>query len=58
MPRVDKNCSIIAAIDDMESNGRIAIDVEELVKKLRITKGSFYNYFKSSDDLIHAALEY
>ena len=33
-------------------------NIEELVKKLGVTKGSFYWHFKSRDDFIHTLLDY
>lgn len=39
-----------------ENKGNFRID--ELVKKLGVTKGSFYWHFKSRDDFVHSLLDY
>ncbi|HEV2617474.1 MAG TPA: TetR/AcrR family transcriptional regulator [Candidatus Acidoferrales bacterium] len=48
---------IRAAMGMLATEGRDAVRVENLAKKLRISKGSFYWHFRDRDDLLAAILE-
>ncbi|MGH9729629.1 MAG: TetR/AcrR family transcriptional regulator [Candidatus Acidiferrales bacterium] len=46
-----------AATEMLATEGRDAVRVENLAKKLRISKGSFYWHFRDRDDLLAAIFE-
>ncbi|MGH9709356.1 MAG: helix-turn-helix domain-containing protein, partial [Candidatus Acidiferrales bacterium] len=55
--RLERSDWIRAAMEVLASEGRDAVRVENLAKKLRISKGSFYWHFKDRDDLLEAMLD-
>ncbi|HVB08370.1 MAG TPA: TetR/AcrR family transcriptional regulator [Candidatus Acidoferrales bacterium] len=55
--RLERSDWIRAAIDVLAKDGRDAVRVENLARKLRISKGSFYWHFRDRDDLLEAILD-
>ena len=47
---------IVYALDAMERGGRGAVTIEELARRSKRTKGSFYAHFDSRDELLEAML--
>lgn len=47
---------LIAARDALVSEGKDAVKVERLAKKLNVTRGGFYWHFRDRDDLLDALL--
>lgn len=56
-PKVTRERWIAAALSAMSISGLPGITVEGLARQLGISKGSFYGYFSSRDDLIVQALQ-
>jgi AcrR family transcriptional regulator len=48
---------IVFALDAMEHGGLGAVTIEELARRSKRTKGSFYAHFDSRDELLEAMLE-
>ena len=46
-----------ACLSHIKANRRLDFKVDDLAHELNVTKGSFYNYFSSKDQLIDSALE-
>ena len=46
-----------AARDELIANGVLAVKVDRLARRLRVTRGSFYWHFKSHADLLERLLE-
>lgn len=55
--KLERGDWIRAGIEVLASEGRDAVRVENLARKLRISKGSFYWHFKDRDDLLEAILD-
>ncbi|HVA16107.1 MAG TPA: helix-turn-helix domain-containing protein [Candidatus Dormibacteraeota bacterium] len=55
--RLGRSDWIHAAMEVLASDGLEAVRVENLAKKLGISKGSFYWHFRDRDDLLDAMLE-
>jgi AcrR family transcriptional regulator len=49
---------ICTALDVLSAEGIQGVRVEQLARRLKITKGSFYHHFKDRNDLHSAMLEY
>src|SRR5471030_876337 len=47
-----KNKIYKVAIDLMEKNGYESMKIEDVCKKAKVSVGSFYNYFKSKNDIL------
>ena len=56
-PTLDRSDWIRAAIAVLSNDGWDAVRVENLARKLRISKGSFYWHFRDRDDLLEAILD-
>ncbi|MFZ0213811.1 MAG: helix-turn-helix domain-containing protein [Candidatus Acidiferrales bacterium] len=57
LERLDRSDWVRAGIEVLSSQGVDAVHVEELARKLHISKGSFYWHFRDRDDLLQAILD-
>lgn len=49
---------IIAALNSMLTKGYYATTIDEICAEAGVTKGSYFHYFKSKEDIAKASLEY
>ena len=56
--RVSKNDWLVAALDMLESSGIEGINIEQLAKKLEVSKSGFYWHFKNKKELYQQLLDY
>lgn len=54
--RLDAAAWVQAALEVLAESGVVAVRIEPLARRLKITKGSFYWHFKDRDDLLTAML--
>lgn len=58
MPRYDRERWLDAALNALAEEGGARLRVDALVKRLGVTKGSFYHHFLNRDDFISAVADY
>jgi AcrR family transcriptional regulator len=56
-PRLSREAWIAAALDALADGGEVAVRIEALARRLRVTKGSFYWHFRDRRELLAAGLE-
>ena len=54
--RLSREDWLIAARDSLIAEGKDAVKVERLAKKLNVTRGGFYWHFRDRDDLLNSLL--
>ncbi|MCF7754325.1 TetR/AcrR family transcriptional regulator [Paenibacillus xylanexedens] len=56
-PQERKNEILTVAMELFNSKGYENTSVSEIVRKVGVSQGTFYNYFQSKEDVLHAACE-
>ncbi|GAS81954.1 TetR/AcrR family transcriptional regulator [Paenibacillus amylolyticus] len=56
-PQERKNEILTVAMELFNSKGYEDTSVSEIVRKVGVSQGTFYNYFQSKEDVLHAACE-
>lgn len=56
--RFDREAWLQAAMDVLAQEGQAKLRIENLVKKLGVTRGSFYHHFESKDAFVRAIVDY
>ena len=56
-PQERKNEILTVAMELFNSKGYENTTVSEIVRKVGVSQGTFYNYFQSKEDVLHAACE-
>lgn len=56
--RLERNQWLALALDTFAEEGRARLRIEELCRKMGVTRGSFYWHFKNRDDFVYSIVKY